>query len=356
MKKALVFLLILHNSLQSQELSEQEQMQIDFAIDLFYADGSKIFVDGPLYYTKKTVDTPLFLAQLPPKQVLKNTLAAYGEIAKLEFDGEGMMHSLNVVATLENIDWPLPELFQISLVGNKLLDAQGQAVALNDQISTSHTYFTQTQHENGENKIYKTLQLSSGMFFTEDHVDTPKGDLSFQLDLISGYETVKIGPQDTGKKFSFLGVDYTVIGIRNNYVIIHPDHYDHEKGFPFKVMHLDTSNKAQFTELSYDEIEARKEAGEVFDNDVLGMGTGMLSIPQNMYKIFESEPKISKADFKKKAMPLLLASLAVIGDAPKMAEILGPTYIVIQDLAPIEQLYLYAPKSTESLTITKALQ
>lgn len=348
--------MLLHHNLQSQELSEQEQMQVDFAIDLFYEDGSKIFVDGPLYYTKKTVDTPLFLTQLPPKQVLKNTLAAYGENVELEFDGEGMMHSLNVIATLENIDWPLPELFQISLVGNKLVDAQGQAVALNDQISTSHTFFTQTQHENGESKTYKTLHLSSGMFFKKDHVDNPWGDVSFRLDLISAYETVKIGPEDTGRTFSFLEIDYTVIGIRNNYVIIHPNSYEHEKGFPFKTLHLDTSNKAQYTELSYDEIQARKEAGEVFDKDVLGMGTGMLSIPQNIYKIFESEPKISKADFKKKAMPLLLASLAVMGDAPKMAEILGPTYIVIQDLAPIEQLYLYAPKSTERLTITKALQ
>ena len=355
MKHFLILLLLVQVSLKAQDLTEDQQMQIDFAIDFFYEDGSKMFIERPFYFERKDIETPLFLKELPSESVLKQALQQFKRNSSLELSEFGSMSSLSLKSTLEAITWDFQKMVQVSLLNSNLKDAQGKEVLVNDQISTSYSETSSSNFVNGKKITKIRLETNSGLFFKEDKPEGPNGEISFKVALTKGYEVVKISSDDIKKEFRFKGVNNTVIAVLNNYVVFKPETYDPDQGIDFNVTHLSKDDKQTFSRLASTAIETRKANGEVFNKEMLDIGQGILTMPKKIYDIFKKKPSISKEKFRKLTLPLFTECLPFMGDYDKMEAVFGPTYLVIQELAPIEHCYLYVPKKVEEITINKQL-
>ncbi|UII25120.1 hypothetical protein LVD15_17640 [Fulvivirga maritima] len=346
MKSKCIFLLIFIFSFQgafSQNVDSTLIKQLYFIKKISYGAGSSLFNDSKLYYKTKEAD------ELPWKRerrfsekelvTITDTLIHNSELSLNtgKYSGTSIRLFTTFPRDILNID----EVFRIQVEQSNLLDSMNNIVTIDPQPSVFYGSEFSSRYINGENYSHNWQNLTAS-FSTNLNIQTKavKGEITFQVDFILGYDYVEITPDDIGKVFSLNNHDFKVVDIIDNKVVLSIHNEIEEPEIDFKFVNLNDKG-LEVSPLSLEDFNELKMQDSTLSFFSMGTGTGKLS--QAVYDIFKSKPNIQFEEFDEKIHSKLLQLIEAEDKEGAELKYLGPKYTVIKTAGPISNLYLYCP-------------
>lgn len=309
-KLTILLLLLFSNNLFSQEITEEQR---DFYTTILHGTDSLKF-NKTTHNAFKFVEykeSDFFKQVITPEEISSCTKLVK-QTAQLSLNDKNQLLLSGELTARFNTQ--LAGILSITLLENNLIKKNGEKFQLNTFYNSNSGYSKIDFKTDIKSKYAKNEKIS--------------GYVNFEINYLIGYDKVELTPNDIGKNITLNNCNYTIINIKENEIVLNKLC---EKENELNVINFNKTGKVA---KSYSDNELM----EMIEKDSTISMESFDRKNRETYKmvrnIFEENPKISLAEFKK------------IFTVEKLLEMKKEgKYVIVESIAPFQnKLELYSPK------------
>ena len=311
MKKLTILLLLLFsNNLFSQEITEEQR---DFYTAILHGTDSLKFnkTTHNAFKFVEYIESDFFKQVITPEEISSCTKLVK-ETAQLSLNDKNQLLLSGELTARFNTQ--LAGILSITLLENNLIKKNGEKFQLNTFYNSNSGYSKIDFKTDIKSKYAKNEKIS--------------GFVNFEINYLIGYDKVELTPNDIGKNITLNNCTYTIINIKENEIVLNKLC---EKENELNVINFNKTGKVA---KSYSDNELM----EMIEKDSTISMESFDRKNRETYKmvrnLFEENPKISLAEFKKIFTVEKLLQMKKEGK-----------YVIVESIAPFQnKLELYSPK------------
>lgn len=230
------------------------------------------------------------------------------------------------------------EIVDFHPITSKLFNLKKELIEIQNVGGTSFGGEFLYKYKNGQNTnlnfttLRKQDQINNAVNFKNNkELSEIKGSVVYNIKFITDYSQVKLTQKDVGKIFKLNNIEYNLIAIANNTIVIEAvDLKNSNRKNQISLINYDETGDVLVT-YSYSEMVGLKKKNKKINDERAGMTDVKGNISKNVFDTFKANPSITFEDYQKN-FPIE----DIISEKNK--------YIFIQTIAPIKNDFvLYEP-------------
>ncbi len=223
------------------------------------------------------------------------------------------------------------------LVTSKLFNLKKELIEIKNIGATSFGSEFSYKYSNGKNTNYnyttlhKQDQINNVVDFKNNNeLSEIKGSVVYNIQIITDYAQVKLSQKDIGKTFKLNNIEYNLVDVINNVILIEAVDLSSNKKHKIQLVNYDETGNVLVT-YSNREMEQLKKKNKKINGERAGMSDVRGNISKLVFDVFKANPAMTFEEYKK-----TFTIENIINEKRK--------YIFIQTVAPIKNSFtLYEP-------------
>jgi hypothetical protein len=344
MKTPFILLLLLVSLLHAEkdfaEVTERTPQQIAKVEEFIYTLTKDLFKKPKMEYLKKEFKAPWKQEAPFSKRSYKlalNYLSKHASISLVD----GVFGRKRVIFDSEfpkNMT-DLQDQFLLKLISTNIKNSKKKRISFNTTGMTKWNTRTIAGSSAGETFSDKWQTLRVEFQSSERPGRKLTGDLTFNAQFATGYESVKLSKKSKGKRFTLGGQSYKVISVKHNKIVLETKNRDLES---FDFVNLHSSGKA-YVRMTFGEHQIR--GGRIKPLAYRKVARKRIQLVDKViYKAITKKPKMKFKKFKQKFHKY-------INNAIKNDKLDSNVFLVLESAAPINNFYIYTPNYSEQKKI-----
>ena len=347
MKKIITIIFLTFSSvLIGQEIDSTKIKQIEMYGKIMYEMNSIAFKEHK-YYSKLDKDYKLpWMVEKYKLNQLENALDTLIKNSKIEIkQGTFSGLSLEFNSSFPNyIDEGLSDIFKLTIKTNKIINQNKELIKINSNGSSGFGSNSISRLKNGKyyNNKWRTIN-SRFNIRSEEKKEGLKGTIIFNSGFVIDYDFIKIDKSSIGKSLFIGDIEFTVIDIIENKIIL--DFKQDIKDIKFEFVNLDKKGN-KISQIPYFDFEKLKKEGKI-PSETTFQGTGSQTIYKSEFDLFKLNSNLSYVEYKVFAYPKFEEIVNSEDKKETAKKVWGKKYLLFNSADKIQNFYLYKPKYIE---------
>lgn len=346
MTKAIFSILIVFSTtLFGQEIDSTKTKQIEIFEKIMYVMNSEIFKKQK-YYSKLDKDYKFpWTDKIYSPEQLKNALDTLAKNSKIEIK-EGAFSNLILEYNSyfpTYINQEISGIFKLTIDTNQIKGLNDKKTEIEKDGSTGFGSKFSSGFKEGKSYSYdwKTINKSFNIR-SKVNKEELKGKISFRSSFILDYDYVKINESNIGESFHIGELEFKVIDLFDNKVVL--DFKQNTKDLKFSFVNIDDKGN-KISQIPYFNFQELKEKDSKISSDASPLPEGSQTMYKANYDIFKSKPDLSFDEYKKNVHEKFV-NISNSKNQKEMAEkVWGKKYIIFTATDKVQNFFLYLPKN-----------
>ena len=344
-----ILFLIFSSILYGQRIDSTKIKQIEMYEKIMYEMNSNVFKKQKLYSKlDKDFKLPWKAEKVNTIKQFENALDTLIQKAKIEISDSFYSLALTFQSSFPTyIEEELFDIFKLTIKSYDFTTLNIKPIKLQKTGSVTYgSYVSSGFKENGElyHSEWKTINMTFNIH-SEKKVkkEDLKGSFLFNSGFVTDYDFIKIDKSSIGKSLFIGDIEFTVIDIIENKIIL--DFKQDLKDIKFDFVNLDNKG-SKISQIPYFDFEKLKKEGKI-PSGTLPQATGSQTINKIEFDLFKLKPDLSFTDYKIFAHPKFVEILNSENQKETADKIWGKKYLLFFSADKIQNFYLYKPKYIE---------
>lgn len=352
MKKIFTLLFLTFSSvLFGQEIDSTNSEQIEAYQEFVYDMNSNTFKKQKYYSKLDHYYKSLWLRKTYTTNQVNNSLDTLVKNATLEIkEGDFTKYELKFSSYFPpyiDIGDINSKAFKLTITSHEVKDLNDNIVKIGSRGYTSFGTMFKSGYENG--KSYSNSRKTAyASFRIQSEVEIQKGGLKgeilFNSRFLKGYDYIKIEKSDIGKSLLIGEIEFSVIDIVENTIIL-----DFKQSLEdvtlFDFVNMD-ENRKRIAPIEYFDFQELQDEGKI-PADNFYQGENLQTMNKSLINLFKLNPNLSFADFKKLTHKKIVEIVNSENQKETAKKVFGKEYVLFHFADKIQSFYLYMPKYIE---------